>query len=245
MNKILKTRRYTIVEILVVIGLMAILMGIGTAGFNAITTKSGVRGGVSMISSQINLARSVAVAQNRYVALLLPAPDATKNPEDNLNSNSKFKDKFFTSMRLCYVERKDDGEYEFMAWVEERYWVELPSKVCANFVQGKDKADIIVPPDTEQKKYEVKTIEKVPSSSTPGDCYGIIFKPRGSLVSDEKALVQVFPGVSNADGSLEMLGLGNSDWLNQNKGNLKYRRWCVEINRFTGRSKISYAQVEE
>lgn len=214
-------------------------MGIGIAGFNAITTKSGIRGGVSMISSQINLARSVAVAQNRYVALLLPAPAATTpNPE---SSSSKFKDKFFTSMRLCYVERKDDGGgYEFMAWVEERYWVELPSKVCANFVDGTDEANI-----SGTNKYEVKTIEKVPSSSTPGDCYGIIFKPRGSLVSDEKALVQVFPGVSNSDGSLEMLGLGESTWGDQDKGNLKYRRWCVEINRFTGRSKISYAQVEE
>lgn len=234
-----KTKQhYTLVEILVVIALMAILMGIGSAGLNGITTKRGVRGGVSMISSQVSLARSVAVAKNHYVALLLPAPDAEQNPE---NSTSKLKEKFFKSMRLCYV----TSDFVFLNWVDDHYWVDLPSKVCANFVNGADKADTSNP----QEKYEVAIIRDVPDDpdniNSKDNCFGIVFHPSGSLVGGGKVLVQVYPGLTKPNGSLEMLGLGDSAWRKQDKGNLKYRRWCLDINRFTGRSRISYAQVKK
>lgn len=247
-------KHYTLVEILMVIGLMAILMGIGTAGFNAITTKRGVNGGVSIVSSQINLARSVAVAKNSYIALLLPAPDVDTNPESSSNSNSKHKDRFLRSMRLCYVKRTTDipasykvnfsHDFEFVSWVEDHYWVDLPAKVCANFVDGTDYADI----SSSRGEYEVKNIIGVPNiSAVKGSCFGIIFNPNGSLVASENALVQVYPGIIKPDGSLEMLGLGGSAWKEEEQadGNLKYRRWCVEINYFTGRGKTTYAQVKK
>ncbi|MDD3704011.1 MAG: prepilin-type N-terminal cleavage/methylation domain-containing protein, partial [Victivallaceae bacterium] len=92
-----KTKQhYTLVEILVVIALMAILMGIGTASFNAATGKRGLRGGVSMVSSQVNLARSVAVSKNSYIALLLPEPFSGKTT----SSNDDFKAFFCNQMRL-------------------------------------------------------------------------------------------------------------------------------------------------
>lgn len=251
-NKTLSIKKakqhYTMVEILVVIGIMAILMGMGTAGINAVTSKRGVNGGVSIVSSQINLARSVAVVKNSYIALLLPAPKATENPQ---SSSSMFKDKFFKSMRLCYVKRATDAgtlrndtnysyDFVFSGWVEDHYWVDLPTKVCANFIEGTDNADRSIP----QGKYEVKNILQVPRDSGDDSCLGIIFSPGGSLISSENALVQIYPGITKPNGSLEMLGLG-TEWGQQNKGNLKYRRWCVRINLFTGRSKTSYAQVEK
>lgn len=222
------------VEMLAVIGLMAIIMAIGSAAISTITTKRGVNGGVSMVGAQVNLARSVAVAKNSYIALLLPAT----------GSHAGFKDRFFKSMRLCYVKRSphDVLEYQtfvFSDWVEDHYWVDLPSKVCANLVNGKDKADI------SGRKYEVKTIKEVPPGPKNASCYAVIFNPSGSLVSGGNALIQVYPGITKADGSVVMLGLGGSTWLEQDKGKLKNRRWCVEINRFTGRSRTSYAQVEK
>lgn len=224
---------YTMVEILLVIGLMAIMMGIGSAAISAIMTKRGVNGGVSIVSSQVNLARSVAVAKNHYIALLLPAT----------GSHARFKDRFFKSMRLCYVKRTTDilgsghndvnysASFAFSDWVEDHYWVDLPSKVCANFINGTDAADL------KKRSYTRQTIQKVPNALGFDNCYGIIFAPTGALVSARTALIQVYPGITKADGSCVLLLKSEND--------LKYRRWCVEINRFTGRSRTTYAQVED
>ncbi len=240
---------YTMVEMLSVIGLMMIVMGIGSAAISAIITKRGVNGGVSIVNSQVNLARSVAVAKNHYIALLLPAPGRTQNPED-LTSN-KLSDRFFKSMRLCYVKRSTDflgsGHHDinystgfvFSDWVEDHYWVDLPSKVCANLVDYVDQADL----NSSKRRYAVGSIARVPAGSSTVSCYAIIFNPSGSLVSGYDVLVQVYPGIIKSNGALDMFGLGGSGWRSQNAGKLKNRRWCVEINRFTGRSRTSYAQV--
>lgn len=244
-------QHYTMVEMLAVIGLMAIVMAIGSAAINAIITKRGVNGGVSMVGAQVNLARSVAVAKNHYIALLLPAPDYNRNPESSSNTNTRLKDRFLTSMRLCYVKRSTDflgsGHHDinystgfvFSDWVEDHYWVDLPSKVCANIVDRYDEAD------PSRTRYDVINISRVPAGSSTSNCYAVIFNPSGSLVSGRNALIQVYPGVIKSNGGLDMIGLGGSAWRDQDKGKLKNRRWCVEINRFTGRIRTSYAQVEK
>jgi len=232
MNKILKTRRYTIVEILVVIGLMAILMGIASAGISAITAKRGINGGVSIVSSQINLARSIAVSKTRYVALLIPSPP--------YSLDTKLEPLSCTHMRLCYVRRSSDVQgFVFDEWIEDYGWTKLPTKVCVNLIDGEDRASI------ESATYYAETIDKVKINSDGVECAGIIFSPSGRLTGSLfPAMIQVYPALVK-DGIPEMLALGNSTWDNQAAGLLKYRRWCVNINPFTGRSEVNYAQPKK
>ena len=157
-------------------------------------------------------------------------------------------------MRLCYVKRATDllgspsldeinysSTFVFAGWVEDHYWINLPPKVCANFVQNTDNADL----NSTKRKYGVSQVLSVPygSGTQTDSCLGITFNPSGSLVSGNNVLAQVYQGITQPNGKLVMFGL-NSEWKYQNTGNLRYRRWCVEVNRFTGRSKTTYAQVE-
>ena len=250
MNKILKTRRYTIVEILVVIGLMAILMGIASAGISAITAKRGINGGVSIVSSQINLARSIAVSKTRYVALLIPSPPYSGNMPA---LDTKLKPLSCTHMRLCYVRRSSDvqgaghsdecvEDFVFDEWIEDYGWTKLPTKVCVNLIDGEDDASIESP---DKPSYHAEDIGKVEIEAGEVNCAGIIFSPSGRLTGSLfPAMIQVYPALVK-DGIPEMLALGNSTWANQDDGLLKYRRWCVNINPFTGRSEVNYAQPKK
>lgn len=242
-------QHYTLVEILVVIALMAILMGIGSAGINAVTGKRGLRGGVTMVSSQISLARSVAVSKNSYIALLLPEPFSGKTT----SSNDDFKAFFCNQMRLCFVKpTTTDGEFDFAGWIEGYDWIQLPARTCAHPINEQDYATL----DSSRPVYSVDTIKNVFVFSSGGlDSTGIVFAPSGRLASYNNVMIQAYTALPNAnsDGKPDMrdLGLkftdniqgGSSTKLTDTK--LPYRRWCVSINKLTGRTEVTYAQPPE
>ena len=250
-----KTKQhYTLVEILVVIALMAILMGIGTASFNAATGKRGLRGGVSMVSSQVNLARSVAVSKNSYIALLLPEPFSGKTT----SSNDDFKAFFCNQMRLCLVKPLPPpavAEFEFAGWIEGYDWIQLPNKTCAHPIYQYDYATF--DSSTEYLVDKIKGV-RVFSSGTGVESSGIVFAPSGRLASYDNVMIQVYTALPNADpddtGRPDMRDLGikfSDDIQGTNSATtltgkkLPYRRWCISINKLTGRTEVTYAQPPE
>ncbi len=243
-------KHYTLVEILVVIALMAILMGIGTASFNAATGKRGVRGSVSMVSSQINLARSVAVSKNSYVALLMPEPFSGKTANDN-----NFKPFFCNQMRLCFVKPLPPpavAEFEFAGWIEGYDWVQLPNKTCAHPIYQHDYANL----NASRPSYSVDKIEDMILDGSKVDSTGIVFTPSGRLASYNDVMIQAYAALSNANSAgkpdMRDLGIkftdniqGTSSTTKLTGTKLPYRRWCVSINKLTGRTEVTYAQPKE
>lgn len=253
-NKTLTIKRvrqsYTIVEILVVIALMAILMGIGTSGINTVMAKRGLKGAVSVMSSQVNLARSVAVARNLYVALLLPEPFSGKTA-----NNNNFKPFFCNRMRLCLVKPSTlPGEFDFVGWIEEYDWIQLPTKTCAHPINEEDYATL----GSDRLSYLVDLIKDVPvfSDNTKVDSTGIVFAPSGRLASYNDVMIQIYTALPNANAAgrpdMRDLGIkftdhiqGNSSFTMLTDTKLPYRRWCVSIKKLTGRTEVTYAQPAE
>ncbi len=247
-KKQIRCRPYTLVEILVVLALLMILFGIGSASISALTGKRGLNGAVSVVSSQVNLARSVAVSNNRYVALLVPDPDSNLTTHNNTN----FKSFFCNKMRLCFVKKQtSSSDYEFDGWIMGYEWVELPKRTCMNIITGSDNAAGTSPP-----VYQSQSILDIPVFTTGSNVKstGIVFAPNGRLAESLNVMLHVYTAIPNSDtdGNPDMRDLGITDWINTQNGSHDYSktklgtsRWCVKINKFTGRTRISYGQPED
>lgn len=249
-----KYRPYTMVEILLVLAISLLLVGLGSSAISAMTGKRGLNGAAMIVSSQVNLARSVAVSQNRYVALLIPEPFSGKTT----SSKSLLKPFFCNRMRLCFVKKTTTaGKFDFDGWIEGYDWVQLPTKTCAHPVFGYDLATL----DKNNRismMVDVITKPKIFESPDIDECSGIVFAPTGRLASYGAAMIQIYNALPNADpddtGKPDMrdLKITGSPTLQSDDaddvselGNLPYRRWCVSINKFTGRTEVTYAQPPE
>ena len=67
-----KPRAFTLVEILVVVGIMMLLMAIALPAFDAMTSGSGVKAGGRGIAQALKLSRSYSISNRQYVALVFP-----------------------------------------------------------------------------------------------------------------------------------------------------------------------------
>lgn len=244
-----KYRPYTMVEILLVLGISLLLVGLGTSAISAMTGKRGLNGAAMIVSSQVNLARSVAVSQNRYVALLIPEPFSGKT-----SSSIPFRPFFCNRMRLCFVkpDSANPGQFVFSAWIDGYDWIQLPTKTCAHPVFQQDYGTL----SGSRPTYNVDLISNVPIfSSGTENCTGIVFAPTGRLANYNDVMIQAYTALPNADsnGKPDMRDLGikfsddiqgtNSTTLTGKK--LPYRRWCISVNKLTGRTEVTYAQPPE
>jgi len=108
-------RNYTLVELLVVIGIIGILFGIALPAFNRLTQGNKVTAAARNLNTAISQARSLAIMQRQYVALLLPT-SASGLPSSY----------FFKSYRLCYV-TYDGSTYKFSKWTDDGVWRFFPA----------------------------------------------------------------------------------------------------------------------
>jgi hypothetical protein len=236
------------VEILLVLAISLIVVGLGNAAVSAMTGKRGLNGAASIISSQVNLARSTAVSQNRYVALLTPEPFAV-----NVTSSNEldFKPFFCNQMRLCFV-TPASGNFEFAGWIEGHDWLQLPARTCAHPIQNQDYATLSSP----RPIYSVDRINAIPvfDGGSNLSSTGIVFAPTGRLANYGDVMIQAYNALPNANNAgkpnMSDLGIKPADDI-QGTGTTKltgtqlpYRRWCISINKFTGRTKVTYAQPE-
>ncbi|OGV58010.1 MAG: hypothetical protein A2X49_01475 [Lentisphaerae bacterium GWF2_52_8] len=65
----LKCRRYTLVELLMVIGIMLIIFGISLPAFNKIGKAQALPASIRQISAEMHLARAYAIEQRKYIAV--------------------------------------------------------------------------------------------------------------------------------------------------------------------------------
>ncbi len=122
-----RTRQFTLIELLLVIGIMILIMGLTVPSFRKMASGNAVNASARMLTGQLNLARAAAIAEQRYIAIIMPGCDFKKpNPTGESSGNSE--DEYhFRSFRVGVVKPTDNAnEFELVEWYPGANWTFLP-----------------------------------------------------------------------------------------------------------------------
>lgn len=220
--------RFTLVELLVVMAIMAVLLHIATPAFEKMAKGSGVELAGRNIYNYLSLARSYAITNRQYVAVLFPMKGATDYPSSGIPS-----DYYNRSYRACIV-KYDDPDYKFVRWLPNETWQFLPVGVL--FLDtGKDNSDDPVNNESERNNGignnhlvdEVNFSDLSGGGSSVKDVCAVIFKPTGRIPEPDERYIEI--GEGKYDGSAIVVTNKNVDSL-----------VTVKIDQFTGR--VSYGE---
>jgi prepilin-type N-terminal cleavage/methylation domain-containing protein len=202
---------FTLIELLLVLAVMGILMGVGVSGLSKLRTGAGVTGTVRNLSSQLSLARSYAVSQNRFVALLLPDKNIAGVPSSKTSgftSSDEDKLKLFHKSRLCFVSYFSAGIYKFDSWIDDNSWIKWDAGIAV-FA-------------------ETNTVQVININGVSGKkSTAIVFANSGALISDDEPKLKVFRANYNFD---------KNSFIYSAKGEDEDSGWELTINPFTGRT---------
>jgi prepilin-type N-terminal cleavage/methylation domain-containing protein len=181
-------RNFTLVEILAVMGLMAILLFMALPAFEKIAKGGGVEIAARTLSGKLGTARGYAINNRQYVALLMPDADL---PNDYL----------FRSYKLCVVSSTYDQIpsssppipppyiFTFIRWIPSETWGFLPTGAAINHINGAvhsgsaDGTGTFLNPAKfpfEQVK-NVKLSEISSAYASVDNVRAIVFRPNGKL----------------------------------------------------------------
>lgn len=113
---------FTLIEILVVVGIMMLLMSIMLPAFDSMATSSGLRTAIREVSQTLKLARIYAINNREYVAMVMPIIDkeGTAFPAQTASGiPDKYNNRVY---RVCVVDENDN----FKHWIPGEKWKTLP-----------------------------------------------------------------------------------------------------------------------
>ena len=162
---------FTLVEILMAIVIMALLMTAAMPAFTEMMKGQGVSASARNLGQILKLARSHAINNREYVAVLIP-----KTPGTPTDIPTNYRNRSF---RVCLVTKDSSGNYKFKRWLPGESWQFMSTGVAcididdninydngnfanASIIQGVNCDDI--------------------GGSTDTDLTGIIFKPTGQTL---------------------------------------------------------------
>ena len=210
---------FTIVELLAVLAIFGILLAASLAGLPMLFGKQGLVGSVRTLSSKVSMARSYAVTQNRYVALLIP--DKTGNTSGTGTDVAQY---VYNYSRLCYVNYVSPN-YVFDSWIDGQEWSRLANGACA-----------YIEPGAGYSINSVISIKEIPTSGTTYYSSAVIFQNNGSLLTANNAAIRVIPAVyTTADSNYTLTVEGTL---------IAQKRWNVMINPFTGKATYLYGKEQ-
>ncbi len=242
---------FTLLELLVVLGIMGILLGAGVASLSKLSKGQAVNGAVQTISGQISLARSYAVSQNRYVAFILPDRSNSAIPDTDSKSfhNNNGDSYIMQQSRICFVNKViGSSVYKFDGWVPGQQWHKIPHGALALIC--KPNALPPQPPATNITTVEdISFIDNNGTLQTGAESLAIIFNPAGTLEGNNDAYIMLFWGVypfKNSSNRPTIAAAKNEYYelavLQSGQPQYMSRWWQLTINQFTGRTYFDRIQ---
>lgn len=222
MNKI-KKQRFTLIELLLVMGLMGLMVTLALPAFSRMTGNNKIDIMTSNIKTALEQGRSTAVSRNCYVAVVFPLAA----------EEADVKDYNFGGYRLAEVKPTGTNgtDYTFVKWISESYM----NKPDGTFMTAARSSKFTAAGTSVKSENFTGTITVTADDSDPkvdlpkGDlpnvdlakCWFVVFKRTGECANDDMYIC-----IANADsGTLEV---SNRDDFRQ-----------LSLNQFTGR--VEYA----
>ena len=184
MEKNTYRQRFTLIEMLIVVGIASLLFALLGPAFTRMTQSNAVEKHASGLKLGMERARAIAVAHKRYVALLFPC-----NVTDEAKPHYKFQRGGF---KLAYVTQDTNGSYIFDGATEDSDWTNRGNNAFITALHTDNDNSKI----SSEKPFDNFTKEPTGFSdklhdviSVPYDadgntctCRGIIFSPYGNIV---------------------------------------------------------------
>lgn len=234
---------FTLVELITVMILMGILLVVTLPSFNNLTKGHILTHAAQEVAGQISIARSYALANHCYMAVVFPTMDELHKLDgsSSLMDSSPLASYYNTSCRIALVIKNSDDEYEFVMWKPDSNWVLLPEgsvipEEDVNFRTMSKKLKNVRLGDL-SRLYTQSPKDNVLQKTLDISRY-IIIRPNGQLVidgnttsvdGDNSILIRVTDGGFNPlTGKIEITKRNNSVQVYQG----------VKIDPLTGRSEL-------
>lgn len=226
------SRLFTLIEMLIVIGIVSILIGMGAAAIIKLSQGSGVKQAVTAISGKLSVARSLAASRNAYVAVVFPI-DAKSTPDD-----------LASRCAMILEVEKDGDDVSPKDFIPGQDWTMMPpNTILLAEASGEDESAtgrLITQMSDGFKKFKnqskgsglAKVELRMGKERLPQSMPAIVFNPQGQ------------PETKELTGVILYVAEGRSSDGKTVTGNLANRRMIV-INPFTGRVKVYEDENED
>ncbi len=200
---------FSLIELLLVVGIMALLMGISLPAFSKMVRGSGTKLTTRNIVAKVNAARSYAITTRSNVAILFPSDGV---------SNANF---YYTHYRVCKV-YKDGSNWKWLSWIEGEDWTKIQTGTLIQYIASSEAG-------TDQSgATEVKNINL---TDTPGEsstsaniARALVFTSTGLLANSNAPYFKISEGMYQG-GAFTAMNASNT--------------LIFSINPFTGRISYS------
>ena len=228
-------RYFTLIEMIVVMGIMGALMALMLPSFNKMINGNKVDQMASNIKLGLEQAQSHAITSRRYVAIVFP------NNTGNWNNLTNY---CFGGYRLAYVKPEKDGtSWAFVKWIPDQVWRNPRETALLLRVMDSEASDYTTydkrkSSGEEQNGGGVKNtitaltgafsdpLKTLSSFSDGSGKYAIVFSPYGGIKIDASAMKLVIG---------EAIENGNNLIFPSRDANGPTNILILEINKLTGR----------
>lgn len=176
-----KKRRFTVIELMVTIGIMMMVLALTVPSLSGLLGGGGVSSAATSVSGQVRFARAMAISKRLYVAVIIP--DGASLSKDNDNIHRCTRPAVVTRPRAS-----KSAPFEFLYWVEDHSWNFMPPRTYVALDPGK-----------EMDYHEIVGVDlEGLGGSDSASCIGLIMKPSGRPEKKEgktlRAMIEVGEG---------------------------------------------------